>query len=126
MPLPDAWHGIFYGKESGGELLFDLDPQEFIQFIKEDTPNSPQFLIARAYFDLIINDHAERAQALLTAARERWPDSPWGTLVEIAQQGKLALPNENKDVSSLFAILIHKGFGGMMILDATPFRDQRN
>ena len=99
MPLPEKWSGIFYGKETCGDFLFDMDGETFVSFVQEHPEQVPPFLAAGAVFDLTMHGYKERAEDLLVYARESWPDSPWDwlenmlkTLDEIIFQQERVLP----------------------------------
>lgn len=76
--LPENWNGIFYDKESSGDLLFDLDPSAFADFLNEQEPDQAPSLMANAAFDLMWNDDLERSLAFSKEGKARWPDKPFG------------------------------------------------
>ena len=78
MSLPQNWKGIFWGKETQGDLLFDCTPEEFA-FRMEMYPEqgSPAFFIAGACVDFIINREDDRAQAFFDEGKKRYPKEEW-------------------------------------------------
>lgn len=73
MPLPENWKGRFYDAASGGDMLFDLEPEVFAKAAGNIGENVP-FLIAGAYIDLTLNGHADRAGEFLEIGRRTWGD----------------------------------------------------
>lgn len=97
MPLPEGWKGIFYGKETCGDLLFDMSAQEFVDLLLSDPVSAPdpQFLTAGACFDLLINGQEERGLELIGIGKAKWPEYEWGIIEELfkayqKQMGKLS------------------------------------
>jgi hypothetical protein len=82
MSLPDDWDGIFYGKETSGDMLFDLTPEEFISTILKQRPGE-EFLIAGAICDLLWNKQFEIAEEMLGKAKNICQDQPWEALPAI-------------------------------------------
>lgn len=76
MPLPDGWNGIFYSAETGGDMLFDLLPEDFAR-VAEDSGDDPAFLFAGAHFDLRLQGDERRAEDFLRVGKDRWPAAPW-------------------------------------------------
>lgn len=76
MPLPDGWNGIFYSRDTGGDLLYDLAPDDFRR-VAEESGDVPAFLFAGACFDLRLHGDDALAAAFLEKGKELWPDEPW-------------------------------------------------
>jgi hypothetical protein len=91
MPLPADWFGTFYSKDTGGDLLFDLEPADYAMLAGEIDP-ALAFLFAGAYYDLRVNGHAARAATFLAFAKARWPSAPWDKL-EAITDAAVAAPN---------------------------------
>jgi len=75
MPLPENWDGVFYGPESQGELLFDVEPADLAAMFAE-RPDGP-FLAAGGAIDLALNRELDRAGRLADEASRVWPAEPW-------------------------------------------------
>ncbi|HXV26731.1 MAG TPA: hypothetical protein VD862_01760 [Candidatus Paceibacterota bacterium] len=82
MPLPENWDGVFWGPETMGHLLVDPTPEEFMEFL-DDYHDNPAFLVGGAVLDLRLNGMTGRADALLAAAKNHWPQAPWGPFGEL-------------------------------------------
>ncbi|MBI4118490.1 MAG: hypothetical protein HY455_03080 [Parcubacteria group bacterium] len=68
MGLPQGWDGIFYGLETNGDMLFDLEPEALIAELLK-YPKQAAFLVAGAITDLFIHDpNSEKAIELVRLA----------------------------------------------------------
>ncbi|HTK04706.1 MAG TPA: hypothetical protein VL500_03920 [Candidatus Eisenbacteria bacterium] len=76
MPLPENWNGIFYSADTGGDLLYDLTPDDFA-IVAERSGDDPAFLFAGAHFDMRLHGDDDRAAAFLAFAKAKWPEAPW-------------------------------------------------
>ncbi|MDP4038345.1 MAG: hypothetical protein Q8P54_00010 [bacterium] len=79
MPLPETWDGVFYGKETNGDMLFDLDPDEFVSTLACHRPDG-EFLVAGGVFDLFWNNEKDRAIKLMDLGHTMWPNAPWALI----------------------------------------------
>ncbi len=87
MSLPENWDGIFYSKESYGDMLFDLSPEEFLKQPGVQQ-QGPQFLFAAAIFDLLWNNEEELAVRWHEFAKSQWPDASWDLIEGMVKIGK--------------------------------------
>ena len=76
MPLPATWNGLFYSRETCGDLLYDLSLDEFA-LVAERSGDDPAFLFAGAHFDLRLHGDDERAAGFLAYGKAKWTDAPW-------------------------------------------------
>ncbi|HVA11244.1 MAG TPA: hypothetical protein VNG32_03685 [Candidatus Dormibacteraeota bacterium] len=85
MPLPENWDGVFYSAETSGDMIYDLAPKEFVGMVGEIQPDSVEFLIAGAVYDLLANGDHGRAEEYLEVARGEFPEAPWDEIPAIAK-----------------------------------------
>lgn len=117
MPLPNDWLPTFYDKETCGDLLFDLEPAEFLG-VAEASGDSMPFLYAGAYYDLFANGCKERAAAYFGFAKERWPERDWDEFAKVLEAAAKARPQcldaatRSPLISSmLITMMVEAGFG---------------
>ena len=116
MPLPERWNGIFYSRETGGDLLFDLTPEEF-GVVAMQSGDVPAFLFAGAHFDHRLHGQDERAALFLDSAKKVWPDAPWSAYEMLAATAlPTALKDRSEDHDSAVSNAISYLFTGVMII----------
>ena len=79
MPLPKNWIVTFSGKDTFGDEVIDLEPEQFLVFAVFS--RKPLLTLVGAYYDLRINGFGERADALLAIVRTRFPEYDWASLI---------------------------------------------
>ncbi|MBI4120734.1 MAG: hypothetical protein HY457_00555 [Parcubacteria group bacterium] len=110
MGLPEGWNGIFYGPETSGDMLFDLEAQALIDELAKYPKQAP-FLVAGAIMDLFIHDpNSAKAVKLIVFASKRWEgkDFPWvlipfhATVIRVARMLDKDVPNTEHRAVVLF------------------------
>jgi len=118
MPLPATWNGIFYSRETCGDMLFDLSPDEFT-LVAERSADDPAFLFAGAHLDLRLNGVDDRAAAFLAHAKAKWPEAPWGAyemMVDTVLPDAKGLHKDDEDHRLAICNAVSYLFTGVMML----------
>lgn len=122
MPLPPGWDGIFYCKDSCGDQIFDLDAPAFADFLVENDPDGAACLMANACFDLLWNQHKERATAFSSEGKRRWPDKLFGfeAVVVAVTREMIASGCDEKSARSGASNSMGRLFGGPVCYTYDP------
>lgn len=126
MPLPEKWDGIFYSKETHGDMIFDLSPEQFVGDLADHRGDAP-FLVAGACFDLLWNGEAERCDKLVEIARKRWTNELWSAITVLVAVGHemLATGVEREIVGHVISNVVGGFFTGGVRLYVVSTVDSR-
>jgi len=86
---PPKWHGFFWvDVEHSANLIFEQEPEEFIQWALGYDLERAAFLVACAAVDLYDAgfDEQDRYNRLVLAAIEQWPSLPWSSIPDWADE----------------------------------------